>query len=545
MDNEKKTVSCEDGDRVRAYYDLGKRVVDDRPKRERRTAEKRDMIFALLCLAVSVASAYLLMFSGVGLGVSLSSLLILALTFIYVSKEKKKGSAYTYICAALYSSLAVSMSLSDSGFPKFLGVCMMFLLYTVIILDLRGLRVHEAGTYRSVGDVCFAAFGLPFSAFGDTCHALTHETDGAKMKMRKAGSVLIGVLFAIPVLCIVVPLLVSSDAAFEAVLSRITFNNVWDIVWSLIIGTLAFVLWFGQLFYSRWEKRGEPKRARSGSVESAVLSSFLVVISLVYVIYLLSQTAYFTGGFSGILPEGFTAADYARRGFFELCVICALNLLFVFGVWVLEKKEGERGSGLICALCTFLCGFSMFLCSTALSKMFMYIGRFGLTRLRIYTSVFMVLLFVVFFAVILRIYVRKTPYMKAAIITAAILTALMCMVDVDGAVAKYNTEAYLEGRTESVDTNSLGDLSSDAVVPYLFELLEDDKYTARVKEILSERADVHFDVSCDEESGEWYIEDSAYSFGRYNIHEYKAHKMLLERFEEYYEGLDVRYSEGD
>ena len=51
---------------------------------------------------------------------------------------------------------------------------------------------------------------------------------------------------------------------------------------------------------------------------SVTLCVALGMISLVYVLYLVSQLAYFSGGFSGILPKGYTMAEYARRGFFEM-----------------------------------------------------------------------------------------------------------------------------------------------------------------------------------------------------------------------------------
>ena len=45
--------------------------------------------------------------------------------------------------------------------------------------------------------------------------------------------------------------------------------------------------------------------------------------------------------------------------------------------------------------------FSLLLAATSLSKIVLYVSRFGMTRLRILTSIFTVLLIVIFLAVIL------------------------------------------------------------------------------------------------------------------------------------------------
>ena len=137
--------------------------------------------------------------------------------------------------------------------------------------------------------------------------------------------------------------------------------------------------------------------------------------------------------------------------------------------------------------------------------------------------------------------------MKVAIVAASLLVSLMCFVDVDGVIAKYNVEAYLDGRLETVDMKALGELSSDAVVPYVFELIDDEhenKSTA-AKRLLSAYAEKMFDIGYDEKTKESFIKDSAYDFRRYNIPEYKAREILLENFDEYYMERYPRFEIGE
>ena len=105
------------------------------------------------------------------------------------------------------------------------------------------------------------------------------------------------------------------------------------------------------------------------------------------------------------LPKDFTVAEYARRGFFEMCAIVAINLGLIVLAAGLCRKEQGRVPGPVKGLALFLCVFSLILVATALSKMVLYMGSFGLTRLRVLTSVFMVFLGLVVAAEAVKLFV--------------------------------------------------------------------------------------------------------------------------------------------
>ncbi len=503
---------------------------------KRKTATTFDMVFAAICMVLSIISVDFLFWSGAGAGISLCATLLLFVAVAYLSKKGMKVGVYSITLCILYLALSVSLVFSDGGLGKFLALSLMGLTYTVIIIDTMSLRRYRGGSIRAFKDIIYAMFALTFGRIGRTVYAISHKKDGDLVVNRKTGNVFIGFALALPVLCIVIPLLVSSDAAFEGLLDRITFDKVFEIICAIIIGAFVFVLLFGQLLFAEETQRGQRTEKAPKGIETTILGSFLGVISLSYVLYLFSQLAYFFSGFSGLLPEGFTNAQYARRGFFEMTAVCAINLLIVFFVSLLSRKKEGNAPLPVRLLSTFLCVFSLLLIATSLSKMIMYIDTYGMTRLRIYTSVFMVFLAVVFFAVIVRLFVRRMPYMKAALIAGAVLVSLMCFFDIDGVIAKYNVCAYLDGRLDTVDMNALDNLSSDAVVPYVFELIDDDNEdtAAEAKRILSSYAEEMFYIDLDEKTKDPCIKEEAYDFRRYNIPEYKARKMLLEKFDEYY-----------
>lgn len=503
----------------------------------RKTATGRDMVFVLICLVVSIVSVDFLFWSGAGIGISVCSALVLAVSLAYLAGRKMKMSFYTVILSVMYLALGASLTFSDGGFSKFLCISLMGLVYTVILIDVMSVRRFEGGTFRSLGDVFYGMFALTFGKIGKTLYAVFHKKDGELIITRKTGSIFIGFAFALPVLCIIIPLLASGDAAFEGLLDKITFDKVWEIICAIIVGAFIFVLWFGQLLFAPETNRERvPEKGARRGIEPTVLASFLAVISIAYLLYLFSQLAYFFDAFSGILPEGFKVADYARRGFFEMVTVCAINLFFVFLVMLICRRKTAKAPVSVRILCAFLCIFSLVLVATSLSKMLLYIDSFGMTRLRIFTSVFMVFMAVVFLAVIVRLFVKKMPYMKAALVAAAVLVASMCFVDVDGVIAKYNVEAYLDGRLDAIDMNALDDLSSDAIVPYVLELIDDDneQVASDARAILNYHAHDMFEFETDGETGEIRIRNAAYDFRRYNVHEYRARKLLMENIDEYY-----------
>ena len=253
------------------------------------------------------------------------------------------------------------------------------------------------------------------------------------------------------------------------------------------------------------------------------MSTFLSVICVVYVIYLVSQLAYFFNAFAGLLPKDFTVAQYARRGFFEMSVVCLINLFLLMVALLGAQKKNGKEPGFIRALALFLCIFSLVLIATAMSKIGLYIHSFGMTYLRIITSVFMIFLCVVFVTMGLWIFIRKLPYMKVAVITAVILVILVGFADPARVVAGYNVNAYLTGKLDAIDMDELYMLGSDAVVPYAWELTgdPDTEVSEAAWEILYDHGLAHGFFEGD---GEEY----SYDWRAFNVSSYKAYTLIRE-----------------
>ena len=127
--------------------------------------------------------------------------------------------------------------------------------------------------------------------------------------------------------------------------------------------------------------------------------------------------------------------------------------------------------------------------------MALYIGDYGLTRLRVLTEVAMVFLGLTTVLVCLWLFLPKLPYMKAVLLLALSMGALTLWADVDTVVAAYNVTAYESGVLEQVDVVYLSKLG-DGVVPYLVRLTEDQdpKVAAQAKRAIARRESAAEDI---------------------------------------------------
>ena len=297
---------------------------------------------------------------------------------------------------------------------------------------------------------------------------------------------LVGLLCAVPALLVIVPLLLSSDDAFQGMMRKLFSNslsNIMKTVFGLVIS--VFVVSYGFSF-----KKGRlltMKKSQMAGVENVHIISFLSAISVCYLMYLFSQLAYFFSAFRGFLPDGqITYAEYARKGFFEMCAIASINLGMVFLALLLAKKKAGKVCNAIKLLATFIAVFTLIVIATAISKMVLYIDAYGMTVLRLTTSAFMVFLAVVFLSAILRIFLVKINIVKTALITAGCILLLLGTVNVNGICAKYNYDSFMSGKLKNVDVEAMYQLGDEGI-PYLVKLADhkDSAVSAKAKEYLA------------------------------------------------------------
>jgi len=72
------------------------------------------------------------------------------------------------------------------------------------------------------------------------------------------------------------------------------------------------------------------------------VSTMLILIDLLYAFFIAIQFSYLFGSLRYGLPQNFTYAQYARKGFFELVAVTLINLIILLGAMNFTKASGSK-----------------------------------------------------------------------------------------------------------------------------------------------------------------------------------------------------------
>ncbi len=314
-----------------------------------------------------------------------------------------------------------------------------------------------------------SVFAMPFADFGKCFEAVKQSKGNALWK--NAWYIFGGLLIAFPLTCAVASLLCQADENMSAILGSFLKIPPEDLL--IFIPEIAFGMLIGCAIYSAMynsthrgiildgEESGR-KAEQFRFIPNLMLYTAVTPIGLLYILYVISQLNYFMGGFLGKLAEGYTYAQYARKGFFELCVVCCINIALIAGMEFSAKVTGEKKPLLLKIYNIGLSLCSLFLAGTAIAKMFLYIHYYGMTRLRIYTTWFMILLVVGFMILIFRQFRYTLNIGKTAYIAFSILFGVLVFSRPDEWITRYNAQQYLSGNLPEFDTRVISEMSEDA-----------------------------------------------------------------------------------
>ena len=445
---------------------------------------KGELLFGLWVLAFSLLLCNCLVYTGANLGFAAAELALMGGTAFYLIRRGHRFGWYEGTLLALSAVIAAGFIRSDDMGMKFLMVLLLMAVPALSFCIAAGQNRWQPSGVLSLLDSPRVTFGLGLGSLGAMGRGLRKAFRAAGTLGKKTGAIGLGLLMAVPVVAIMIPLLMSADAAFEGLLDLLPEFRLEEAMTTVILGGCLGVILYTRGVALHHNPKNETTPMEVKGIHPLTVNTILFAVAAVYLVYLFSQLAYFVGGFAGILPEDFTMAEYARRGFFEMSELCAINLTIIALAVGLVKKEGTAPL-LTRLLCLFVGLITVFLVAAASAKMFLYIGAYGLTRARVMTEVFMLWLAVTTVLVCIWLFREKLPYMKLSLVLAMALCAGLFWADVDAQVARYNVRAYQSGRLDTVDVDYLGYLSSGAL-PYMEELTADSdpEIAAKAVEIL-------------------------------------------------------------
>ncbi len=419
--------------------------------------------------------------SGFGLMASISALALTVFNFIYCRALNMKGNRTTTAIFIVNLILSQSFLICSNSAVTLLCIVMIFFGNTYFSYA----SYHE-GRRSVINNVFRATIISPFYNYSSVFEAIftkREKNSDKKRDYKKGLLVIIGLLSSLPLCIVVVFLLGAADKEFGKIFS-VSFENLYEIIadlfgnfflflLSLPLGMYVFAAAYSRSYKMNHENEFEklPQKT-SPTVSNAMCAAFLTPLMLIYVVFTVLQAVHLFSA-SVLSAPDFSYSEYAREGFFQLCIVALINLVVIAAIMILSGAGRGSMKRILRVFTVVFCVLTHFLIVTALAKMLLYISIYGMTPKRVSTSVFMMYLFVMFAVLIIKQYKRKISFTKIGYCLAAAVLAAMVFTPVDALIAEYNITHYERGDISWMGISAMKELDASAI-PVLAKVRPDD-----------------------------------------------------------------------
>lgn len=420
-----------------------------------------------------------LLFFDKMLGVSaflfvLALLAILGILTVYEG-VRPHWSNFLLFPAILFFAAMVFMRANE--FLTFLNVCLVIALLMVLASKYAAANLFHIRFRDGILIPFFVANYAMWYGGQTVKYGLQQLGDNPK-KMRSLTPILRGILLATPILFVFTILLASSDMIFADYLKRFfdwkTIDDLVEYGWRglLILGvgwamTGAFV--YSLVGESEERQVNENQDAFPVGLGFGETTTVLSLVNALFIFFGWVQLAYLFGGRANITIEGFTYAEYARRGFFELVTVAVLTFGLVLGLHWFSRRETKRQTRLFNGLSSVMAGLVLILLASAFLRLQLYELAYGFTELRLYSHLFMVWLGLIFVGMVLLLWLGPQRIAIMVAVGAMGFVATLNFINPDAFIVQQNLARY--HRSGDLDVRYLITLSNDAV-PMLLVTLE-------------------------------------------------------------------------
>lgn len=277
----------------------------------------------------------------------------------------------------------------------------------------------------------------PFSGIHATIgSAISLISEDNKPVAKRA---IIGTILALALLIIVVPLLMGADMVFNHyVMGLFSGWNFSSFAMHSFFVVIIFALFYSFIWNVGFGKKDELYRASSEGMSIDIVISSIVLgsVTLVYVMFCLVQFTYLFARAG--LPEGMTYAEYAREGFAQTVLVCAINLL-LFGIFM-WKGQGKK---ILSGLLSGLLALTLIMLISGAVRLNLYIDAFGMTWLRLLSAWFIIYLVIVIVLCVVRLFKKEMPVVGLSAMVLLIWYIALGYLNPDGFIDWFNQMALM------------------------------------------------------------------------------------------------------
>ena len=426
------------------------------------------------CLSLGVLGAFFFDGQSWGINIALFSLLLIGSLLLLRTLREQPFARTEYALVATGFFFAATFAWRDSLVLNSLSA--LGILLTMNLAFTLGTRKELQPL--NVSDVFQDFFASSIYGFTSYYDLLTEDVRWNQVRQRWGqfgGAALRGLLITIPLLIGFGILLTTSDVRFEAMISD-ALDWGWDteqviryLITFIICGWIVAAILRGSVLNKGLVAQTPPHLPR-WQLSSIEIVMVLGALNILFLSFIIVQFSYFFGGDALVQSsQGPTYARYAQQGFFQLVAVAFLVMALLLFIHWMYKPSSRLETKLFPVLAAIMVVITMVIEATAAHRMYLYIRVYGLTELRLYTSVFMLWLVVVFlwFSVtVLR--EQRDRFVFGAISTALFLIGLLHVINPDARIADVNLARLQVG--ERFEAEYVTSLSAD-VVPTLLTTL--------------------------------------------------------------------------
>ncbi len=338
-------------------------------------------------------------------------------------------------------------------------------LLTVTYLGGSWTRYSLVDYFKKFASLIAGLITLPIAYFRET------RVDTSWIRRFPLKPVIRGVLIALPVLVCFTTLLATGDLVFQQKIYHFITSfphiRIPEAVLRLIIILFVAYILVGIFLYAALKSSDESLseeavptvKRRLGFIEAAIVMGS---VSLLFLIFVIFQFRYFFGGEVNIGLQGYTYSEYARSGFSELIAVAVFSLLMILGLGTLTIREHNWQQRIYSGLSVIIALLVFVILISAYQRLMLAIDWHGFSRLRLYPSVFLIWVGILFVAVIvLEIMHRERHFALAALLASLGFAVSMCVLNVDASIARHNVYRTIGGK--HLNVNYLTSLSADAL----------------------------------------------------------------------------------
>ena len=384
---------------------------------------------------------------------TIATLLVVALFMKKIGFVVKKGTAI-YIIGMLLLSVAMTYTVSFFFLAfNWIGILLLFMMAMIhqFYDDSKwGFLSYLTRLLLAIG-TAIAYFFYPFK------HGFNFLSEKDNSKKKSIVGLFIGILIALALLTVILPLLLRSDMMFAKIfgeiLQYINFRTIFGVLLMMALGFTACYSSFSALCTYNFPAE---KNVNSRKYQPVVAITFTSVLGVVYLLYCVIQVMYLFMRIDTGLPVEETYSSYARSGFWELLFVSVINFVMVLlCMYLFKENKALKIILTFISICTFI------MMGSAVYRMIMYVSQYHLTFLRVLVLWFFLVLAFIMVGTMISIYKSSFPLFRYIVFVVAVGYILFALVRPNYWVARYNV-AYTKNMTTMELDYLMRDLGEDA-----------------------------------------------------------------------------------